>query len=286
MQTETFQKKMKHFFALKRRFVLALTIGASTIGASSAAFAGDTLQDGVLQVGSDLTYPPYNYFDNNNKPAGFDVEFMQAIAQKAGLSLRVQDTRFENLILGVNGRQFDVIASTLYVNPERAKAIHYIPYMKTGVSIAVNSASGNAFTRPEELCGKKVGSIKGGAWIAELHKLAETACKGNPIDVREFPTSPEVTQALLANGIDAQMEDSAVLQNAANMLRGRIKISSKENFYPVVVGLGLQKGQDNLKATLEKALHALEADGSYDALLKKYNVSKPTAAEFAQAIKE
>jgi hypothetical protein len=37
---------------------------------------------------------------------------------------------------------------------------------------------------------------------------------------------------------------------------------------------------------LEKALHALEADGSYDALLKKYNVSKPTAAEFAQAIKE
>ena len=125
---------------------------------------------------------------------------------------------------------------------------------------------------------------KGGAWIENLMALNQTVCKGKPIDSREFPSSPEATQALLSGGVDAQMEDSAVLQDAVGKLRGKMKISSTENHYPVVVGLGVRKGNEELAATIRKAMATLEKNGTYDALLKKYNVSKPTEAEFKAAL--
>jgi len=257
---------------------------AALVTMAAPAWAQGTIAKGVLKVGSDLTYPPYNYMADGNKPAGFDVELMAALSKAAGMKVEILDTRFENLIIGVRGGQFDVIASTLYVKPERAKQIDYIAYMKTGVSIAVATASKKSFAKPEDLCGQKVGSIKGAAWLEKLAAMNQGVCKANPIDSREFPTSPETTQAMLSGGVDAQIEDSAVLQDAATKLGGRIQITTKENFYPVIVGLGVRKGNDDLAGTLRKALATLQANGSYDALMKKYNVSKPSDAEFKAAV--
>ena len=122
-------------------FVRAATAVCLAAGAATAAQAAPTVEAGTLQIGSDLTYPPYNYFDESKQPAGFDVEFMTKMAKLANLKVKVLDTRFENLILGVKGNKFDVIASTLYVKPERVQQINFIPYMKTGVSIAVLAVS-------------------------------------------------------------------------------------------------------------------------------------------------
>lgn len=264
-----------------KKLAIAATIVASL---ATGVMAEGTVTAGEIKVGTDLTYPPYNYFAEGNVPAGFDVEFMSAIAEKADLKAVFLDTRFENLILGVNGLQFDVIASTLYVKPERAEVIDYIPYMKTGVSIAVSSVSGNSYASPEELCGATVGSIKGAAWLEEFAKMNEGICKDSPIDSREFPTSPEVTQALLSGAIDAQVEDSAVLADAAAKLDGRLVISSNEQFYPVIVGLGIKKGNAELADALRAAIAEMEADGSYQALLDKYNVDKPSEDEFRAAV--
>ncbi len=237
-----------------------------------------------LRVGVDLTYPPYNFFDESNQPAGFDVELMKLIGKKTGGNVSFLDTRFENLILGVSGGQFDVIASTLYVTPARAQQIDYVPYMKTGVSIAVSTSGGQSFAKPEELCGKRVGSIKGAAWIPELEKLNATACAGNPIDSREFPTSPEATQAVMSGGVDAQLENSAVLADAAVKLNGRLKVTSTEQLYPVIVGFGVKKGNEQLATFLRETLAGLEGDADYEALFSKYGVAKSTATEFEAAI--
>jgi len=255
----------------------------TVLGSASTA----TITGGLLQVGTDLTYPPYDYMDASNTPSGFDVEFMKAISKAAGLEPKFLDTRFENLIIGVSGDKFDVIASALYVKPERAQQVDFIPYMKTGVSIAGSVRAASRPETPEDLCGLKVSSIKAAAWIANLQELSRTTCaaKGfGPIDVREFPTSPEATQALLSGGVDAQMEDSAVLQQAVAATSGKIAILSKAPLYPVVVGLGFKKGNTGLKKTISDALEKLKADGSYDALLAKYNVSRASDDEFKHAV--
>jgi polar amino acid transport system substrate-binding protein len=265
------------------------TLLASTTAAllvSATAQAG-TIAGGVLQVGSDLTYPPYDYVDSDSKPAGFDAEFMTAIAKAAGLTAKFLDTRFENLIIGVSGDKFDVIASTLYVKPARAQQIDFIPYMKTGVSIAVSANAKGKPVNPADLCGLKVSSIKSAAWIANLQEVSQTTCKTKglgQIDVREFPTSPEATQAMLSGGVDAQMEDSAVLKQAVTATGGKIVISSTSTLYPVVVGLGFKKGNADVEKTITDAFDKIKANGEYDALLAKYNVSSATEAEFNQAV--
>lgn len=250
---------------------LAIVVGLGGV-ANAADLAGKT-----IRVGSDLTYPPYDFYDSSKKPAGFDPEFMQLLADAGGFKLEFVDTRFENLIIGVSGNKFDVIASALYIKPERAEKIDFIPYMKTGVSIAVLANSSYKPLAPQDFCGKRIGFIKGAAYRPNLEELSKATCaaKGTQIDIREFPTSPEATQALLSGNIDAQTDDSAVLKVAVEKTSGRLVMSSKENFYSVSAGLGFNKGSVDTKAGIEAAFEKIKANGKYAALLKAYNISAP-----------
>ena len=263
-------------------------IGAALAGlcCAAAAAAQGTISGGVILVGSDLAYPPYNYVDAQGRPAGFDVELMGALARTLGVKAVFQDRRFETLIPGVKEREFDVIASTLYAKVERELQIDFVPYMRTGISIAVRADAERGFGRPEDLCGSRVASIKGAAWMERLATLNNTDCYRKPIRILEFSTSPEATASLVKGEADAQVEDSAVLKRIAETSNGRVRISSVDNFYPVVVVFGIRKGNKPLAELLQRGLRRLQANGFYDELLKKYNLSRPRLAEFYLLLRE
>lgn len=269
---------------IKRSTLLAGLAICANMALAPTGHADGLVEAGQLLVGSDLTYPPYDYLDDANQPAGFDAELATALAKAANLQVKFVDTRFENLIIGVSSDQFDVIASTLYVKPERAKRVDFLPYMKSGISIAVLQGSEFAFRTLEELCGHSFASVKGSAWLQRVEELNQTTCAGDEIDAREFPTAPEATQALLSGGVDAQVEDSAVLGEAARKLNGRIVMTNEDQLYPVIVALGLKKGNTELAEILENAMSVIKANGEYRALLTKYNVAAPTDGEFRAAV--
>lgn len=255
-------------------------------GANAATQAPPTIASGTLTIGSDLTYPPYAFMEGDT-PAGLDPDFMTSLASHLQLKPQFVDTRFANLILGINAKRIDIIASALYVTPERAKQIDFVPYFKTGGSLLALAGSGFAPVTPEALCGKRVSSIKGASWIPKLAKVSQDTCvtKGlAPIDVREFETSPQASQALLAHAVDAQFEDSAVAKMAVDKMSGRLAITSTTPLFPVVVGLGVAKNDPALLAAVKGALDTMKRDGEYATLLKRYNVAEPSGAEIAQAL--
>src|SRR6218665_4226285 len=86
------------------------------------ALAASGIVEGRLTVGSDLTYPPYAFFEAG-KPAGFDADFAGLLAAKLSLQPGFVGTRFPDLILGLRAHRFDIVASALYMTPERAKLI-------------------------------------------------------------------------------------------------------------------------------------------------------------------
>jgi polar amino acid transport system substrate-binding protein len=256
----------------------------TTVSLSLALLSGNALAKETLTIGTDLTYPPYNYL-NGKIASGFDADFMRLVATEMEKDIKFLDTRFANLILGVNLKKFDVIASTLYVTPARAKQIDYIPYMKTGGVILALKNGDFAPSKPIELCGKRVSSIQGAAWISKLNTVSTTECLPNglsKIDVREFPTSPEASQAVIAGTVDAQFEDAAVARNAADK-SGRLVLTS-EIIYPVVVGLAVKKGNTAFKEKLESAVDNVEKGDAFKKLLAEYSVSTPSQAEIKAAL--
>jgi polar amino acid transport system substrate-binding protein len=269
-------------FQMIARPIAVCLLGAAVAMTSLAASAFQ--KDGKIVAGSDVTFFPYEYMDNN-KPAGFDIEFMDGLAKTMGRTVETLDTRFPNLITGLQAGRFDVTNSSMYITAERVKVIDMIPYLRSGESILTLKGSDFQPKTPEEFCGHKIGSMGATSWLAQMHKLSDEYCvkKGlKPIAISEYSTDPQTTQALLAHAVEAQITDAAVARGAVEKLGGRVVISSDTLIYPVLNGFGVKKGNDEVKNALIEGLKKFSATPEYAALLKKYNFQAPTEADIAE----
>ncbi len=258
-----------------------------TLLASTAYVQAAVMTPGKLTVGSDITFPPYEYL-NDKAPAGFDIEFIDGVAKAMKLEPQYIDTRFTNLIPGLQAKRYELIASALFITPERSKVIEMIPYLKTGESLIALSNSSFKPKKPEALCGHKVGSMQGTYWLEKLHALSADYCvkQGQkPIEVSEFSTDPQVTQAMLSHAVEVQMTDAAVANQVVEKMKGRLAITSDTLLYPVLVGLGVSKANPAFKQQLTDGIAAYKASGQYATLLQKYHLAEPQDVDI-QALKQ
>ena len=162
----------------------------------------------------------------------------------------------------------------------------FIPYFSTGNSILVREGE-EPLETAADLCGKSVSVIKGGDIVQRLREEASTECTdaGNePIDVREFTTDPEATQAMISGQVDAQVTDAGVASTLGENTGVAVEITSSELLYPIPVGLGVEKGNTELVEKLETALQAIKDNGTYAELLEQYNLAEPDEAQVAEIL--
>lgn len=135
-----------------------------------------------------MTFFPYEYM-KDNKPAGFDIEFLDGLAKVMGRQAVNIDTRFPNLITGLQSNRFDITNSSMYITADRMKVIDMIPYLKSGEAILSLKGSDYQPKTPEEFCGHKIGSMGATSWLQQLHKLSDDYCVKNgkpPIAISEI----------------------------------------------------------------------------------------------------
>jgi ABC-type amino acid transport substrate-binding protein len=123
--------------------VIMLVVGfAGGIVASPLIMAQNTLgtdkaweniqKTGVIKVGTDPTWPPYQLRDNDSKIVGFEVDLANAVATKLGLTIEWNDVTFDNIILSVQGGQLDMGVSGFSVTPERLEQVSFtLPHSTT-----------------------------------------------------------------------------------------------------------------------------------------------------------
>ena len=248
--------------------------------------AAKTVKENTLSVGSDLTYPPFAYFDNG-KPMGFDVELMQNIAQQMGLKSEFVDTRFASLITGLRANHFDAVASALYVTPERQKVVNFIPYLKAGSSLLVLKNSTYRPKTEKELCGKVVGSMQGASWLPKLKKLSDEHCVRNnlgAIVTREFDTDAQVTQALRSGAVEVEFMDNLVAVELLKKFPDDYVVTSSEIIYPVQIGIAFNQSNKELLTSIAEAFAKLRSSGTYKELASKYSVQTLTDAEINEVV--
>lgn len=267
--------------SLKARPVAMAVFGA--ILAASSLSASAFQQPGKIVAGSDMTFFPYEYMEKN-KPAGFDIEFLDGLAKVMGITAENIDTRFPNLISGLQAGRFDITNSSMYITADRMKVIDMVPYLKSGESILAVKGSAYQPKTPEEFCGHKIGSMGATSWLQQLQKLSAEYCVKNglqPIAISEYGTDPQTTQAMLAHAVEAQITDAAVARGVVDKLGDRVVISSQTLIYPVLNGFGVKKGNDEVRNALIQGLEKYSKTPEYAALLDKYKFQAPTADDIA-----
>ena len=255
------------------------SLGVVMLGTSIGTMAADTpktVDEGELKVGMEIAYPPFEYYEDE-KVVGFDPEVSAELAERMGLKASFHDTRFPNLILGLNANRFDTIISGMYILPERLEQADAIPYAKTGAAIMVRADAEQKPATENDLCGLTVGLQQGTSWVKKLNELSAGYCaeqdKG-AITVNEYPTSSETSQAMLSGHIQAHVEIANASQMMVEKARGRIVISSPESIYPETLGIYVRKGNSQLLDSMKSALDEFKQSGEYSALLKQYGLEE------------
>ena len=103
------------------------TAGSATEAESKAEETAkdtdDSLQkikdSGVLRIGTEGTYAPYSYHDENGDLTGFDVEIAELVAERLGVKPEFIETKWDAMIAGLDADRFDIIANQVGITEER-----------------------------------------------------------------------------------------------------------------------------------------------------------------------
>jgi len=99
-------------------------------------------ESGVLRVGMELGYPPFEMLDEKGNPDGVSVRMAEELAKHLGKKLQIVPMDFSGLIPALQTGQIDLILSSMTENEERAKSIAFSEaYAFTGLAMLVGKDS-------------------------------------------------------------------------------------------------------------------------------------------------
>jgi polar amino acid transport system substrate-binding protein len=220
-----------------------------------------TLKPGVLQMGSDTTYAPFEFMEGDT-PVGFDVDLAKAVAARLGLKLQVVPTAWDGIIPGLKADKFDMLMSAMTITPDRAKEINFSsPYIAADQSIAVQN-SNTTIKSEADLAGKVVGGQVNTTGLMVAAKIPGIK------EIQKFDTIVLAFEALETGKIDAILNDYPVNAYMSKQ-RGKTKVVQKiitDEKY----GMGVKQGNSQLLNNINAALAKTHTDGSYDTVFKKW----------------
>jgi polar amino acid transport system substrate-binding protein len=245
---------------------VALSLALGVAGATSA-FA-DQIKVGFAAE----PYPPFTSPDASGNWEGWEVDFEKAICAEAKLDCVITPVAWDGIIPALTSKKIDIIIGSMSITEEREKTIDFSDkYYNTPT--AVIGPKGVTFAAtPEGLAGKTVG-----VQVSTVHQVYATKYFGGAgATIKEYQTQDEANQDLAAGRLDAVQADSITLDAFLKSDQGKacceLKGMVKDD--PVIlgagVGVGLRKGDDELKAKINAAIKAIRTNGTYAAISKKY----------------
>ena len=258
---------------------LAMVALASGCGTDSSPSGTATSAGGVKLVAAGklttCTHLPYAPFQSSEggKVVGFDIDMIDLVAKKLGVTQTVVDTPFEGIKSGqdLNTGKCDVAAAGMTIKPERAKVIDFsVPYFNATQALLIKKGAG--YSSLESFKGKKLGIQSGttGKDFVVSKNLAGVA-------LTEFEDLATLQQALATNQIDGAVNDLPVWTDYIKKNAGKFEVGAEFNTGEEY-GFGIKKGGNpELLKTVNEVITGAKADGTYDAIYEKWFGTKPTS---------
>ncbi len=218
--------------------------------------------------GIDFGFPPFGFVDKDGKPAGFDVEAVNWIANKMGFSVKHQPTDWDGIIPALNAGKIDFIASGMSATAERAKIVNFtIPYYSVTQVLVVRGDEGMdlaAFLTS----GKKIGVQRGTVTAGLLEELVKQP--GYKFELVQYDSTDLSMQDLPIGRIDGSGMDSSI---AHEVMKGTdYKVAGTFDVAPENYAYAVRKADTELLETLNQGLKLLMADPYWEELKAKWDV--------------
>lgn len=241
-------------------FVLATVLCITTLTACGSQSA--TIEENVLIVGTNAEFPPFEYIGDNGEPDGFDIALINAIGEKLGMEVSIQNMEFASLVAAI-GNKIDASIAGMTVTPERQEKVDFSDTYYEAVQSVIVPA-GSAIATAADLENKTIGVQMGttGFFIAEEISGAT---------VQAYNKGVDAVNDLLNGRVDLVIIDTNPAQVFASKFEGQVVALDGADFAfePEYYAIALPKGSE-LVEKVNQALAELKEDGTFDALVAQY----------------
>ncbi|SDG22701.1 ABC transporter substrate-binding protein [Paraburkholderia phenazinium] len=245
------------FVALGAAFSFPATVQAADLLAQAKA-------NGTLRVANTQSSPPWSMLDDSNNPVGYDVAIAKEVGKRIGVPnvVFVADS-FKNFVEGLKTGKYDLVMNDLTPTPEREQQVDFSdPYGVEDFRIFV--PAGNTDIKGKDtLKGKRVGVVTG----SSNETWARAHLKDS--DIRSYDNG-----ALIFNDLGSGRIDAVIISHFGGMKYANVNhLPVKEVGDPLIYQLSapaIVKGQPALRAAVNKAIAEMMADGTIEAIAKKW----------------
>jgi polar amino acid transport system substrate-binding protein len=234
-----------------------------------------TLEDGILQVGSCLDYPPFESVEGGDE-TGFDVDLTEEIASRLNLEVEWVRADFDTIFTAVAGNQFDMVAAASTITEEREQVVDFSdPYYNSRQSLVVNTTETPDIQSTDDIGeGDVIGVQRGttGKDWAEENLVPQGA------QVKTYGAAPDAFRDLEAGNVTAIVNDEPSSAEIIKDLQGLElveAIDTNEKY-----GFPFSPENPELREAVNQALQEIIDDGTYEEIFAEYFPGVEVPEEF------
>ncbi|HRD20316.1 MAG TPA: basic amino acid ABC transporter substrate-binding protein [Fervidobacterium sp.] len=248
---------MKKF--LKVLVVLTLIIAATF---SFAQTLTQIKQRGKLIIGTEPTFPPFEFVDEKNQVVGFDIDIANELAKRLGVKVEVVSLPFDSLIPALQQGKIDMVIAGMTITEDRAKVVDFSkPYFEANQAIVVRKESKFEPKKLEDLIGKKIA-----VQLGTTGDLISSEIKG--IEVVRFQRFTDAFLELQNGRVDAVVLDEAPAKAYVKKFP-KFVISSIVDTGETY-GIAVRKGNKELLNFVNQTLDIMKSTGTYNKIISTW----------------
>ncbi len=217
-----------------------------------------------LIIGTDATYPPFEFVDERGQISGVSVEIGREIAKSMGREVEFRNLNFDGLITALKTGSIDIIISSMTANEERRKSIDFSdPYVRTGLSILLSKNS--TIQKGEEL------KVAGRRLVVRLGTTGEMWARKELPEAKfvSVDTDAACVMEVVNGNVDAWIYDQISVMNF-NQKHPETTRALLAPLKEEVWAVGLKQGEEETKKQINEVLARMRGDGSFSRMAEKY----------------
>ena len=271
---------MKRLLPLLGVAAIASTLAACGGGGGSSSSTNNTTTTSAaasvpnpIVYCVDTTYPPAESIVNG-KAAGYDIDIANAVAKQLGSTAQIKTTGFDVIIGALSAKKCNAIISSMTITPQRAKVVHFTPYVDVGAFLMVKKGNPDHISTLASLSGKSAAVESATTELAGLQAENKILQKqGKPlITIKSYPADTSAAQAILHGHVSAYFADSPPVLYYIRTTGGKFQTAGQQ-IETAPEGIATRKG-DPLGKKIAAAVLALYHSGQMKTILAKWQASQ------------